>query len=142
MFCQIKFLSQNLQTKIRIKISLYGGEKERATPYILKAKKFAEPLFQSKKIAEKCVNPGIIFGPFGGNCGPFRVIFGPLRIILGHSRAILGHLGSYLGHFGPFWVIFGPFCGIFAESSNFLAGSLVSRDLLLECMYKFLFKTA
>ena len=44
---------------------------------------------------KKCVNPGVIFGPFGGNCGPFWVIFGPLWIIL-------GHLGSYLGHLGPF----------------------------------------
>ena len=34
-------------------------------PYILKAKKFAKPLFQSKKMRKKCVNPGVIFGPFG-----------------------------------------------------------------------------
>ena len=46
----------------------------RVTPYILKAKKFAELLFQSKKIAEKCVNPGVIFGPIG---------------------VILGHFGSF-----------------------------------------------
>ena len=75
-------------------------------PYILKAKKFAEPLFQSKKIAEKVRKSGRHFWAIWGNCGPFWVIFGPLWIILGHSRAILGHLGSYLGHFGPFWVIF------------------------------------
>ena len=75
MFCQIKFLSQNLQTKIRIKISLYGGEKERATPYILKAKKFAEPPFQSNKIAEK------------------------VWVILGHSWVIFGHFWAISWHF-------------------------------------------
>ena len=69
--------------------------------YILKAKKFGEPLFQSKKIAEKVRKSGRHFWAIWGNCGPFWVIFGPLWIILGHSRAILGHLGSYLGHFGP-----------------------------------------
>ena len=63
--------------------------------YILKAKKFAEPPFQSKKIAEKV-----------------WVLFGPFWVILGHSWAIWGHLGSYLGHFGPFWVIFGHFWAI------------------------------
>ena len=52
--------------------------------YILKAKKLAEPPFQSKKIAEKRVNPGIIFGPFG--------------VILGH----LGHYWAILDHFGSF----------------------------------------
>ena len=51
---------------------------------------------------KKCVNPGIIFGPFG--------------VILGHCRATLGHFGS-------FFAIFGPFCGIFGQTSgkfNFL----------------------
>ena len=71
--------------------------------YILKAKKFAKPPFHSKKLQKKCVYPGVIFGPFGGNCGPFRVIFEPLWIILGHSRAILGHFGSFGVIFGPLW---------------------------------------
>ena len=51
--------------------------------YILKAKKFAEPLFSVKKnLRKKCVNPGVIFGPFG---------------------VILVHFGSFLGHLGSFW---------------------------------------
>ena len=33
--------------------------------YILKAQKFAEPLFQSKEIAEKCVNPASFLGHLG-----------------------------------------------------------------------------
>ena len=67
-------------------------------PYILKANKFAEPPFQSKKLRKKCVNPGVIFGPF--------------EVILSHFWAILGHFGSYLVHFGQFWVIFGYFWAI------------------------------
>ena len=70
----------------------------------------------SKKFRKKCVNPGVIFGPFW--------------IILGHSRAMLGHFGSYLGHFGSYLGHFGPFLGHFvaylekfAESSNFLRDS-------------------
>ena len=86
--------------------------------YILKAKKFAEPLFQSKKFAEKVRKSGRHFWAIWGNCGPFWVIFGPLWIILGHSRAILGHLGSYLGHFGPFWVILGHFWAICSRDSR------------------------
>ena len=82
-------------------------------PYILKAKKFAEPLFQSKKIAEKVRKSGRHFWAIWGNCGPFWVIFGPLWIILGHFVAFLDK---------------------FAESSIFFAGSLGSRDSLLECM--------
>ena len=78
-----------------------------------KGKSLRNRLFSlKKKLRKKCVNPGVIFGPFGGNFGPFWVIFGPFWIILGHSRAILGHLGSYLGHFGPFWIIFGHFWAI------------------------------
>ena len=73
--------------------------------YILKAKKFAEPLFQSKKIAEKVRKSGRHFWAIWGNFGPFWVIFGPFWIILGHSRVILGH-------FRPFWVIFGPLWAI------------------------------
>ena len=46
--------------------------------YILKAKKFEEPPFQSKKIAEKV---RVIFGPFSVILGPFWVIFGPLWAI-------------------------------------------------------------
>ena len=69
--------------------------------YILKAKKFAEPPFQSKKIAK-------------------------IRwAILGHSWAILGLFGSYMGHFGSFLAIFGPFCGIFGQicgKFNFFCG--------------------
>ena len=56
--------------------------------YILKAKKFAEPLFQEKNLRKKCENPGVIFGPFGGNFGPFWVFFGQFWIILGHSGTI------------------------------------------------------
>ena len=79
---------------------------------------------------KKCVNPCVIFGPFGGNCGPFWVIFGPLWIILGHSRAILGHLASYLGHFGPFWVILGPFLAIWGHIWAILGHfwAICSRD--------------
>ena len=47
-----------------------------------------------KKLRKKCLNPGVIFGPFG---------------------VILGHLGSYLGHFGPFWFIFGHFWAIWTN---------------------------
>ena len=71
--------------------------------YILKAKKFAEPPFQSKKIAEKV-----------------RVLFGPLWVILGHSWATLGHFGSFLAIFGPFRGIFGQICGKF----NLFCGSV------------------
>ena len=34
-----------------------------------------------KKLRKKCINPGVIFGPFG---------------------VIVGHFGSFLGHFGSF----------------------------------------
>ena len=60
--------------------------------YVLKAKKFAEPAFQSKK---SC----------GKKCGSF-----------------LGHFGSFSGNFGPFWPCLGhcmAFLDKFAESSNF-----------------------
>ena len=60
--------------------------------YILKAKKFAEPPFQSKNIVEKV-----------------RVIFGPFWVILGHSWAILGIFGPFRGIFGK---IFGHGCGL------------------------------
>ena len=111
--------------------------------YILKAKKFAEPLFQSKKIAEKVRKSGRHFWAIWGNFGPFWVIFGPFWIILGHSRAILGHLGSYLGHFGPFWVIFGHFWAILwhfwtnlRKVQIFFAGFSILLSSLLECMTK------
>ena len=47
----------------------------RACAYILKAKKFAEPLFQSKKFAEKVRKSG----------RPFWAILGHFWAILGHS---------------------------------------------------------
>ena len=47
--------------------------------YILKVKKLTEPLFQSKNLRKKCVNPGVIFGPFG-----------VLWAILGHFWATFG----------------------------------------------------
>ena len=72
----------------RVLLCVCSGE-----AYILKAKKFAEPPFQSKKMRKKCINPGVIFGPFG---------------------VILGHFGSFLGHFGSF-------LDKFAESSNLFA---------------------
>ena len=44
-------------------------------------------------------------------------------------------MGSYLGHFGSFLGHFVAFLDKFAESSNFLAGTMLeSRDSLLECM--------
>ena len=52
---------------------------------------------------KKCINPGVIFGPFGVILGHF----GSFWVILGPYWAILGHLGSYLGHFGSFLGIFG-----------------------------------
>ena len=80
--------------------------------YILKAKKFVELPFQSKKKIE---------GSFFGHFGSFLGHFGPFWAILGHIWATVGHLGSFLGHFVAF-------VEKFAESSIF------SRDLLLECM--------
>ena len=74
--------------------------KVRGAAYILKAKKFAKPPFQSKKMRKKCVNPGVIFGPF---------------------EVILGHLGSFLGHLGSFWVILGPFWVILGHLGSYLA---------------------
>ena len=76
--------------------------------YILKAKKFAEPFFQSKKFMEKVRKSGRHFWAIWGNCGPFWVIVGQLWITLGHSRAVWGHLGSYLGHFGKIQKKIGP----------------------------------
>ena len=58
--------------------------------YILKAKKFAEPPFQSQKIAEKVQ---VIFGHFRS----FLDDFGPFGAILGHIWATLGHFGPFLG---------------------------------------------
>ena len=60
-------------------------------PYILKANKFAEPPFQSKKLRKKC-------GSFLGHLGSFGVILGPFGVI-----------------FGSLWAIFGPYCGIFEQ---------------------------
>ena len=44
--------------------------------YILKAKKFAGPLFQSKKFAEKVHKSGHHFWAIWGNFGSFLGIFG------------------------------------------------------------------
>ena len=91
---------------------------------------------------KKCVNPGVIFGPFGvivghfgsflGHFGSFWVILGPLWIILGHSRAILGHFGPFGVIFGPLWAIwgnFGPFLGHFvAFLDKFAESSIFLRD--------------
>ena len=74
--------------------------------YILKAKKFAKPPFQSKKLRKNCVNPGVIVGPFG--------------VILSHFGSLFGHFGSYLGHFRSFLGNFVTFVDKFAESSIFL----------------------
>ena len=49
----------------------------------------------------------------------------------------MGHIWSTLRHFMSFLAIFGPFVAFldkFAESSNFFAAPLGSRDSLLECM--------
>ena len=62
-------------------------------PYILKAKKFAELPFQSKKIAEKV---RVIFGPFWVIFGPFWVIFGPFLAILWHFWTILRKVQFFL----------------------------------------------
>ena len=40
-----------------------------------KSKKICGTAFSVKKIAEKCVNPGVIFRPFGVIFGPFLAIF-------------------------------------------------------------------
>ena len=105
--------------------------------YILKAKKFAEPPFQSKKIAEKVRKFGRHFWGIWGNFGSFLGHFGSFWVILGPCWTILGHLGSYLGHFGAFWVIFGPLRGIFEQicgKFNLFAGPLGSLGSLLGCM--------
>ena len=68
------------------------------------------------------------------NCGSFLGHFGSL---LGHFRpcgAILGYIWTTLGHFWPFLGHFVAFLDKFAESSNFFAAPLGSRDSLLECM--------
>ena len=60
-----------------------------------------------KKLRKKCVNPGVIFGPFG---------------------VILGHLGSYLGYFGSFWAFLGhiwPFLGHFVAFLDKFGGKLI-----------------
>ena len=61
--------------------------------YILKAKKFAEPPFQSNKIAEKI---RVIFGPFWVILGPFRGIFGQLCRKFKFFAAPLGSRDSLL----------------------------------------------
>ena len=69
-------------------------------------------------LQKKCVNPGVIFGPFEviwGNFGSFLGHFGLFWVILGPYRAILGHIWAILGHFGSFWAIFGPFRAIFGQ---------------------------
>ena len=81
--------------------------------YILKVKKFAEPLFQSKKIADKVRKSGRHFWAIWGNFGPFWIIFGPFWVILGYSRPFGVIFGSFLGHFVAY-------LDKFAESSIFL----------------------
>ena len=77
---------------------------------------------------KKCVNPGVIFGPFGvivGHFGSFLGHFGSFWVILGPFWAIWGHIWATLGHFGSFLAIFGPFCGIFGQicgKFNFFCG--------------------
>ena len=53
---------------------------------------------------------------------------------MGHWWAILGHIWAILGNFWPFLGHFVAFLDKFAESSNFFAAPLGSRDSLLECM--------
>ena len=102
-------------------------------PYILKAKKFAKPPFQSNFFAEIVRKYGHHFWVVWGN-------FGPFWIILGHSRVIVGHLGPFWVIFGPLWAILIHFWAILwhfwanLRKANFFAGSLESRDILLECM--------
>ena len=91
--------------------------------YILKAKKFAEPSFQSKKIAEKVRKSGRHFCAIWGNFGPFWVIFGPFKGHVGPFCAIWGHIWATLGHFDSFLGHFVAFLDKFAESSNFLRDS-------------------
>ena len=47
--------------------------------YILKAKKFAGPPFQSKKLRKKCVTPGVIFGQI---CGKFKFFCGIVGVAI------------------------------------------------------------
>ena len=73
-------------------------------------------LFCQKKLRKKCVNPGVIFGPFGvilGHFGSFLGHIGPFWAIWSHIWATLGHFGSFLAIFGPFCCIFGQICGKF-----------------------------
>ena len=83
--------------------------------YILKAKKFVEPLFQSKKIAGKVRKSGRHFWAIWGN-------FGPFWITLRHFWAILGHIWDILGPFWPFLGHIVAFLDKFAESSIVFAG--------------------
>ena len=89
---------------------------------------------------KKCVNPGVIFGPFGvivGHFGSFLGHFGSFWVILGPFWAILGHIWATLGHFGSFLAIFGPFCGIFEEicgKFNFFCG-IINPAILAFRMY-------
>ena len=102
-------------------------------------------IFSQKILRKKCGPFFCHFGSLLGHFGHFWAILGhfvPLWAILGHFWAILGHFGHIwvtLGHFGSFLAIFGPFRGIFGQicgKFNFFAGSLESRDSLLECMDK------
>ena len=64
--------------------------------YILKAKKFAEPPFQSKKLRKKC-------GLFLGHFGSFLAIFGPFRGIFGQ---ICGKFKFFCGPIGVMGLAF------------------------------------
>ena len=64
--------------------------------YILEAKKFAKPPFQSKKIAEKLRKSGRHCWAIWGNFEPFWFTFWPFWVILGHIWATLGHFWAIL----------------------------------------------
>ena len=67
-----------------------------ATNIHSKSEKVCRTAFSVKRknCGKKCVNMGVIFGPFW---------------------VILAHFGSFLGYFGPFWVILGPFWAIWGH---------------------------
>ena len=100
-------------------------------PYILKAKKFVEPPFQLKKIAEKVRKSGCHFWAILGNFGPFWVFlgyFGPFWVILGPFGVIFGPLWAILGNFWPFLGHFMAFLDKFAEKGQFFLRDFKSHN--------------